>query len=127
MSIGSFAQGKQKMRSDKSVMLEQASSIRARAAYYRQLARTLTTRSSASVLKSANDLEQRAVEIELYAKHHGSNNAQSPTAVRGPRDGLAAPGRNVINALQRGLDAAIADWKHWAQAENRAPGGYGDS
>jgi hypothetical protein len=85
------------MRSIRRIMLEQARASRERADFYRQLARNLGPDQAATFEKSWRELEERATEMERYARWFMGS---------GEGDVESSDG-NVVGKLQRAIALAL--------------------
>ncbi len=91
------------MRSIRRIMLEQARASRERAEFYRHLARTLGRDQAVTFEKSWRELEERAEEMERYARWFvGPEEIGNPDAA----DAESSNG-NVVGKLQRAIALAL--------------------
>ena len=96
------------MRSIRHIMLEQARASRERAEFYRQLARTMGQGHAMLVFqKSARELEERAGEMEKYAKWFAGP-GESAIPADDERYGSETSESNVVAKLQRAIELALS-------------------
>jgi hypothetical protein len=89
-------------------MIEQARASRERAEFYRQLARTMGQGHAVLVFeKSARELEERAGEMEKYARWFAGPGENAIPTDDNDYDPEAAES-NVVGKLQRAIELALS-------------------